>query len=152
MKHTKSPSGKTHRLQDEKGTYVVLRYQTKPRFDDQVQGDLIRAYREKTGSGRTIGVLPVHVDAALLDADQTEPSLDYLRGYLAGLEVGSMPPVSETAALIRDTRDRIARLEAAQRGYQTAPVNVGTSRVTERPPQSRTAERPAQSRLNRSTR
>lgn len=129
MKHTKSPSGRTHRLTDEKGTSVVLRYQTKPRFDDQVQGDLIRAYREKTGSGRAIGILPVHVDAALLDADQTEPSLDFLRGYLAGLEEDRFG--RNTA--IQKTREQIARLEAAQRGYQTAPVNVGRSEPREKP-------------------
>lgn len=133
MKHTKSPSGKTHRLQDEKGTYVVLRYRHRPDFDDQVQGDLIRKYREKTGSARPIGVLPVHVDAALLDQGQQQPSLDYLRGYLEGLEYEAMQP---RAAAIRNTRAQIAALEAAQRGLATSPLVPGTGGpISSIPPQ-----------------
>lgn len=120
MKHTKSPSGKTHRLTDRKGESVTLRYRERPQFDDQVQGDLIRAYRTKTGSGEAIGIIPVHVDAALLDNGQQAPSLDYLRGYLAGLEAEGLK-----STLVRETRQQIAALEATQRGYSTAPLNVG---------------------------
>ena len=134
MKHTKSPSGRTHRLQDEKGTYVVLRYRHRPDFDDQVQGDLIRKYREKTGSPRPIGTLPVHVDAALLDKDQQQPSLDYLRGYLEGLE--GVRGNASRADAIRNTRAQIAALEAAQRGLATSPLVPGTGGpISSIPPQ-----------------
>lgn len=116
MKHTKSPSGKTHRLTDRKGESVTLRYRERPQFDDQVQGDLIRAYRTKTGSGATIGRLDTFVDAALLDKGQQEPSLDYLRGYLFGLEAGYGQGQQHIRDAISEVREQIARLEAQQSG------------------------------------
>lgn len=48
IRHTKSTSGRTHRLTVTKPgrtpMVVSLRYQSAPLFDDQVQGDLIRKF------------------------------------------------------------------------------------------------------------
>lgn len=66
IRHTKSESGRTHRLTvtvvhegigrtDE--TITTLRYKTTPAFDDQVQGDLIRKYWAEGGCVSPIGRL-----------------------------------------------------------------------------------------------
>lgn len=138
MKHTKSPSGKTHALTSRTGEAVVLRYRERPQFDDQVQGDLIRKYRAETGDPTPIGILPVFVDAALLDRDQQAPSLDYLRGYLEGLQ--GVHGNASRADAIQRTRTEIARLEAAQRGYETAPLNVGVGETREKSSRERASE------------
>lgn len=106
MKHTKSPSGRTHRLTERNGDAVTIRYQTTPQFDDQVQGDLVRKWRDTYAPNTHVGILPVFVDAALLDRGQTAPSLDYLKGYLAGLETAD-----RRHSQIATTQQQIAKLE-----------------------------------------
>lgn len=121
FKHTKSPSGRTHALTDTKtGQSVTKHYTTKPRFDDQVQGDLIREF-SRTIFPVVIGVLPVRIDPELLDKGQKAPSLDFLRGYLEGLEYGIAPRTDA----IRRTREQIARLEAAQDGLSASQLAQG---------------------------
>lgn len=110
MKHTKSPSGRTHRLTEPRsGLHVEIRYRNAPQYDDQVQGDLARKFTREIHP-IVLGMVPVHVDATLLDAGQIAPSLDYLKGYLAGLTA------TETGAnrtrVIRETREQISKLRA----------------------------------------
>ena len=67
--HTKSTSGRTHRLTvgDES---VMLRYPSPPAYDDQVQGDLVRRYWFEGGKVRPIVPMPCTVDPSL-DAEET---------------------------------------------------------------------------------
>lgn len=118
LKHTKSPSGKTHRLTHKTAhpvpveTAVTLRYLQAPQYDDQVQGDLIRKMQREHGLAMGVGILPVTIELDLRDSDQQEPSLDYLRGYLAGLEGGYGQGQQHIRDAIQRTREQIAKLEA----------------------------------------
>lgn len=83
LRHTKSPSGRTHRLTHTGGrtgnlrvfpgvpgtvTETTIRYKSAPRFDDQVQGDLIRRFEnEHPGILPAVGILPVTIDPNLSD-------------------------------------------------------------------------------------
>jgi hypothetical protein len=83
IRHTKSTSGRTHRLtvtHPPTGNWkkvpgrvevTTIRYQTTPKFDDQVQGDLIRRYWARGGKVKPIGRVPFSplVDPAL-DAEE----------------------------------------------------------------------------------
>ncbi len=57
IRHTKSTSGRTHRLTvtktGQEPMVVSLRYQSTPLFDDQVQGDLIRKFWNTFGFQHT---------------------------------------------------------------------------------------------------
>lgn len=86
IRHTKSTSGRTHRLTvvvthyegnrsvfpDTKprveSTVITKRYKTVPEFDDQVQGDLIRQYWAEGGTVKPIGRIP--------DSPRVDPDLD----------------------------------------------------------------------------
>ena|SRR6478735_2496194 len=85
IRHTKSTSGRTHRLtvtrkrfygnrqvfdiEPQVTTHVVTkRYKTAPQFDDQVQGDLIRQYWAEGGDVTPIGRIP--------DSPRIDPTLD----------------------------------------------------------------------------
>jgi hypothetical protein len=80
IRHTKSSSGRTHRLtitHPASGNYekipgkvetVTLRYREAPRYDDQVQGDLIRKYWREGGTVSPIGRIP--------DSPSVDPALD----------------------------------------------------------------------------
>lgn len=80
IRHTKSFDGRVHRLTHTGAPtgnlrkipgaihYVELRYRTAPRFDDQVQGDLIRKFwKEHPGVQDVIGRVPFspQIDPAL---------------------------------------------------------------------------------------
>lgn len=118
LKHTKSPSGKTHVLTHVSKhpvptvTEVAIRYRETPQYDDQVQGDLFRKMQAEHGLAYGVGILPVTIDPDLLDRGQQAPNLDYLRGYLAGLTED--PSMRHLSVLIRRTKEQIAKLEAAQ--------------------------------------
>ncbi len=85
IRHTRSTSGRTHRLtltHPDTGNYkkvpgrveiVELRYATSPRFNDQVQGDLIRKYWAEGGQVSPIGHIPFggEVDPEL-DKEESE--------------------------------------------------------------------------------
>ncbi|WNN95121.1 hypothetical protein SEA_MAGRITTE_170 [Microbacterium phage Magritte] len=134
LKHTVSPSGKTHRLTDPKtGQFVQLQYQSKPQFTDQVQGDLIRKYSREIFPV-VIGQLPWRTDPELMDKGQREPSLDYLRGYLAGLEMGGQ---QRNRDAILGVREQIAALEAAQ---SPSLFPVGQSAPREKSSRERASE------------
>lgn len=122
LKHTVSPSGKTHRLTDPKsGASVQLAYTTKPRFFDQVQGDLIRKFSSEIFPV-VIGMIPVHIDPGLQDRGEPAPNLDHLRGFLAGMDAAEITPLAEHAALVARTREQIARLEAQRGGLSLAEL------------------------------
>lgn len=60
VRHTKSPSGRTHQLQvTSKGRTqsVNLRYKTAPSFDDRVAGDLIRKFQQTVDPKFAVGYL-----------------------------------------------------------------------------------------------
>lgn len=131
LKHTKSPSGRTHQLTDPKtGQAVTKHYATTPQYDDQVQGDLIREF-SRTIFPVVIGRLPVHIDPDLLDKGQKPHSLEYLRGYLAGLEIARGQGQQRNRDAIEEVREKIAKLEAQRGGLslseiaQGGPVNGG---------------------------
>lgn len=125
LKHTVSPSGKTHRLTDPKtGQFVQLQYQSKPQFADQVQGDLIRKYSREIFPV-VIGRLDWSTDPTLLDKGQKAPSLDYLRGYFAGLNYASGEHSRAIEKVIRETREQIAKLEAQQTGVSISEIAYG---------------------------
>ncbi len=123
LKHTKSPTGRTHRLTDPKsGQCVTKHYVETPRFDDQVQGDLIREF-SRTIFPVVIGILPTSIDPMLRDKGQKAPNLDYLRGYLAGLTAKEMG--AQRTHVIKSTREQIARLEAQIGVTPQAPAYGG---------------------------
>ncbi|MDZ4234974.1 MAG: hypothetical protein U1C73_14740 [Dietzia sp.] len=74
IRHTKSTSGRTHRLtvataaQRPVVRMVTLTYREAPQFDDQVQGDLIRKYWADGGTVSPIGTIP--------DSPRIDPELD----------------------------------------------------------------------------
>jgi hypothetical protein len=80
IRHTKSTSGRTHRLTvthpptgnwkkvPGKVEVVTLRYTSAPRFDDQVQGDLVRKYWAEGGKVWPIGRVP--------ESPRIDPALD----------------------------------------------------------------------------
>lgn len=137
LKHTVSPSGKTHRLTDPKtGQSVQLAYQSRPQFFDQVQGDLIRKFSREIFPV-VIGQLPWRTDPAILDRGQSAPSLEYLRGYLAGLEIATETARADHAALVKSTREQIAALEAAQ---SPSLFPVGQSAPREKSSRERASE------------
>jgi hypothetical protein len=109
--HTKSPSGRTHVLTD-KGLSVTLRYHEAPRFDDQVQGDLMRKFQREVNPKFTAGIIPVKVDPTIIDRGARPQSPDYLRGYLAGLEAARLNPGS-ILVMLDVTRERLAAAEEA---------------------------------------
>lgn len=156
LKHTKSPSGKTHALTDPKtGQAVTKHFHIRPQFDDQVQGDLIREF-SRTIFPVVIGQLPVHVDPALLDKGQKAPSLDYLRGYLDGLEGGYGQGQQSIRDEVKRTREQIARLEAQRNGVSISEIAYGGPVVNQGPPpaagaasiQINQVERPQVNRLS----
>ena len=120
MKHTKSPSGKTHRLTDRQGESVTLRYRERPQFDDQVQGDLIRSYRTKTGSGATIGRLE-----AAQRGYATAPLNVGAGGPISGIPPQGPPPAAGAASIqINEVeRPRVSRLDEGVRRVREAERN-----------------------------
>lgn len=131
LKHTKSPSGKTHRLtyktahQPPQVTEVTLRYRESPQFDDQVQGDLLRKMQRDYGLAYGVGRLSTYIDPDLLDRDQKPHSLDYLRGYLAGLEIARGQGQQANRDAITTAREQIAKLEAQQTGISISEIAHG---------------------------
>ena len=61
---------------------ITRSYKTTPRFDDQVQGDLLRAFeREYPGILPRIGMLPVTVDPTLGEPEERpRPSVEEVAG------------------------------------------------------------------------
>lgn len=131
LKHTKSPSGKTHRLTHKSPhpvpvvRSVTLHYRERPQFDDQVQGDLIRKMQAEHNLAWGVGSLYVSIDPDLLDKGQKPHSLDYLRGYLAGLEIARGQGQQANRDAITKAREQIAKLEAQQSGIGISEIAYG---------------------------
>ena len=115
MKHTRSTSGRTHRL-THGSAFVELRYTQAPRFTDQVQGDLIRKYHSTYDENVRVGVLPCTVDTSLdaLERERrshTPECVATVALAAADWEPDYRPTQDEVASLIR----AVVRVDRSER-------------------------------------
>ena len=69
IRHERSTSGRVHHLVIDGDVVATKHYMVGPKFDDQVQGDLIRAYWANGGTIRRIGPVGTSINKALDDLD-----------------------------------------------------------------------------------